>query len=560
MAGAPMSAARYQAPAAKRRPRSTRSAYRFGRHWWRRNVIGGVDHARVVARVDGEAGWSPRYLFMAVMSAGIAILGLLLSSPAVVIGAMLISPLMGPIIGLGFALAIFEWREVTRSIAALVGGCGLAVAICALIVLLSPLQTVTPEILARTRPNLFDLLVAIFSALAGTYAMIRGRGETVVGVAIATALMPPLAVVGFGLATWNTAVFGGAAALFLTNLIAIALSAAIMARLYGFGERLSPKQTRLQALLIVGVFVVLAIPLALSLRHIAWEAVASRQVRAALVDHFGSGSRVSQLEIDFAGETPSARAVVLTDRYRPGAAGEINAQLEASLGAPLRLSVNQVVVDQDLSRLEQERAALAQSAATKNASLDAEASDIAVAVAMLAGISPQAVALDRDGKRVTVVVSSLPGASLAAWRALEERVQRQHPAWRIEVVPPMGALPRVRFAPGTADLSEAGGASVAAIGWALERWRIRNVLAVGRAASEGDTFPRRTDDLALERARRVAEGLVALGVAVDVAVDPVGPIQRTAEREEGRAAYRSVEIRPQSPEVTAADGADEPLP
>jgi hypothetical protein len=110
-----MSASRHRAPASRRRPRSTRSAYRFCRHWWRRNVIGGVDHARVVARVDEEAGGSPRYLFMAVMSAGIAVPGLLLSSPAVVIGAMLISPLMGPIIGLGFALAIFEWREVTRA-------------------------------------------------------------------------------------------------------------------------------------------------------------------------------------------------------------------------------------------------------------------------------------------------------------------------------------------------------------------------------------------------------------------------------------------------------------
>ena len=67
--------------------------------------------------------------------------------------------------------------------------------------LLSPLQTVTPEIAARTQPNLFDLFVALFSALAGAYAMIRGREGTIVGVAIATALMPPLAVVGFGLAT-----------------------------------------------------------------------------------------------------------------------------------------------------------------------------------------------------------------------------------------------------------------------------------------------------------------------------------------------------------------------
>ena len=73
--------------------------------WWRTHAIAQVEHQDVNDRVHDDAGWSPRYLFNTAMSAGIAILGLLLSSPAVVIGAMLISPLMGPIIGLGFALA-----------------------------------------------------------------------------------------------------------------------------------------------------------------------------------------------------------------------------------------------------------------------------------------------------------------------------------------------------------------------------------------------------------------------------------------------------------------------
>ena len=84
---------------------------------------------------------------------------------------------------------------------------------------ISPIQTVTEEIAARTQPNLFDLLVALFSALAGSYAVIRGREGTIVGVAIATALMPPLAVVGFGLATLNWTVFGGALGLFIPNLV-----------------------------------------------------------------------------------------------------------------------------------------------------------------------------------------------------------------------------------------------------------------------------------------------------------------------------------------------------
>ena len=98
----------------------------------------------------------------------------------------------------------------------------MAIVLCALVVFFSPLQEITSEIAARTRPNLFDLGVAVFSALAGAYAMIRGREGTIVGVAIATALMPPLAVVGFGLATANWLVFSGALLLYITNLMAIA--------------------------------------------------------------------------------------------------------------------------------------------------------------------------------------------------------------------------------------------------------------------------------------------------------------------------------------------------
>ena len=157
------------------------------RQWWRQDVVGTVNQAAVIAARREDCLLSERYLFMTAMSGGIAILGLLLSSPAVVIGAMLLSPLMGPIMGLGFALAIGDYRWLKESVRALAWGTLMAVVLCALIVFFSPIQTVTSEIAARTRPNLFDLLVALFSALAGAYAMIRGREGTIVGVAIATA-------------------------------------------------------------------------------------------------------------------------------------------------------------------------------------------------------------------------------------------------------------------------------------------------------------------------------------------------------------------------------------
>ena len=206
----------------------------------------------------------------------------------------------GPDHGFGFGVATFDGAEIRRNYSvALFGGMRLAVIFCAAIVYFSPLQTVTSEITSRARPNLFDLLVALFAGLAGTYAMIRGRHGAIVGVAIATALMPPLAVVGFACATSNWPILAGSSLLFFTNLMTIAAAAAVLARLYGFATELSPRQTRLQASLILLALLGLAVPLALSLRQIAWEALASREAREAILSEFGPDARVSQLEIDF---------------------------------------------------------------------------------------------------------------------------------------------------------------------------------------------------------------------------------------------------------------------
>ncbi|QQN73223.1 TIGR00341 family protein [Croceicoccus sp. YJ47] len=289
------------------------------RLWWRHSVVASVDQGAVIEERREEAIMSARYLFMLAMSAGIAVLGLLLSSPAVVIGAMLLSPLMGPIIGLGFALSTGDYNWLRKALRALVIGSVLSIAFCGLIVVLSPLQTVTPEIASRTRPNLFDLLVALFSAMAGAYAMIRGRAGTIVGVAIATALMPPLAVVGFGLATWNWTVFSGALLLYVTNLVTIALTAMIMARLYGFRANLSENKTRLQDFIVVAAFIALVIPLALSLRQIAWEANSQRLVNGAILDAFPDAARVSQIDIDFKSDPIRITATVLTPEIENGA-------------------------------------------------------------------------------------------------------------------------------------------------------------------------------------------------------------------------------------------------
>ena len=203
---------RYPAPMETNLDIGTPAAWwRWLRQWRHNQLVQACDRVAVLDNVHDNGKLGPRYGFMIVMSCGIAMLGLLQNSVAVIIGAMLISPLMGPIIQLGMGLATFELRSIREALRTLFAGVLLALAIAVLIVWLSPLKEATSEILGRTRPTFFDLLVAVLSGLAGAYATISRKGETIVGVAIATALMPPLAVVGYGIAVGNWEIAGGAA-------------------------------------------------------------------------------------------------------------------------------------------------------------------------------------------------------------------------------------------------------------------------------------------------------------------------------------------------------------
>ncbi|SNS70315.1 uncharacterized hydrophobic domain-containing protein [Sphingomonas laterariae] len=446
------------------------------RRWWQHHAIATVDHVDVIQKVHEESAWSPRYLFMILMSAGIALLGLLLSSPAVVIGAMLISPLMGPIIGVGFALALFDFDELKRSATALALGAVIAVLFTALIVAVSPIQTVTSEIAARTRPNLFDLLVALFSALAGSYAMIRGKSGTIVGVAIATALMPPLAVVGFGLATWNSAVFGGALLLFITNLITIALSATLMARLYGFASHLSPSQSRWQGALLIATLVILSVPLALTLRQIAWETLAARQARDVVRAQFAGNARLSDIDVDYAAEPLTVRAEVLTPALVANANAKAIAELSRQLERPVNVEIYQVRIGSAARDAETAELAAAQAGELSRVQ-ESQVATLLERLSVATGASKEQVTLDRTNRRVIVAATPLPGATMAAYRLLEQRAAANMTGWSVTLIPPAAPLPSVRF---TDDVPDAAALDTAA--WAQARIRVPIGVAGGTTA------------------------------------------------------------------------------
>ena len=468
--------------AVKPSPRASFDAVKFSLlRWWMQEVIGTVNQAEVIEKRREDCLMSERYLFMTAMSAGIAVLGLLLSSPAVVIGAMLLSPLMGPIMGLGFALAIGDYHWLKQSARSLAWGTVMAVGLTGLLVFMSPIQTITPEIAARTQPNLFDLFVALFSALAGAYAMIRGREGTIVGVAIATALMPPLATVGFGLATWNWTVFSGALLLYVTNLITIALTAWGMARLYGFKTALSARNTQFQNIAVAAVFVGLAIPLGFSLQQIAWQTNAQRVVRAEIEEQFPNRSLIDSLDVDFGTEPMTVSATMLTPTLRPEAEADIERALAVRLDLPVELTLVQYQVGTSASAAEQ--AQLSAARANEEATALARAEDLAQRLSLVAGVPETDVLVDRTRRRAMVRAEQLEGATLAAYKALEKRIADTEPEWTIELLPPAGALPgEVAFDENGPTVE--GTQALGVIEWATRRVDVPIVLSGNREQAE----------------------------------------------------------------------------
>lgn len=169
----------------------------------------------------------------------IASVGLNVNSTAVIIGAMLVSPLMGPIMGIGLSLAINDFELLKRSGRNFLLAVTISLVVSTLYFAITPLSNAQSELLARTTPTIWDVLIASFGGLAGIVAQSRrDRTSTVIpGVAIATALMPPLCTAGFGLATGNWAYFGGAFYLFFINAVFIAFSTFFVVRFLKYEKK-----------------------------------------------------------------------------------------------------------------------------------------------------------------------------------------------------------------------------------------------------------------------------------------------------------------------------------
>lgn len=503
---------------------------------WRR-MVEEVDHLEVLRAIREDGELSGRYVFMVVAAAGIATIGLLLNSPAVIIGAMLISPLMGPIALTGAGIATVSEPRFRAGMVGLVVGCVLAILTAAVIVALSPIQESTPEILARARPNLFDLIVAVLSGLAGGYATVRGKGGAVVGVAIATALMPPLAVLAFGLVLEQWLVARGAALLFITNIVAIGLSIALMMSWYGFARRVTRSDLMWRTVLSGLLLAPLAYPLTLSLLAIVDETGFAQEARRQTEAHLGAGARIESLRVSFSAEGRAHVDGVALVRHPVEALDVRLAEaLSATQGRQVSVSVAQVpVADPSGPRA-------APSAVANPVRLSAPKPE---ALPPLEGFP---VALARRGvdlARRTVLLEPDPSADLplAALRRMEAEWQAAHPDWKLTLRPPLGPLPSVNFALRSAELDEAAQASLADASWAARAWGVQRLRVQGYASTAGGG----TAALARRRAEAVAAGLEKAGFTVEVASAYPVPEQRKLEKTLGTRHFQRTDIGPLLP-------------
>ena len=189
----------------------------------------------VVDHIYRNVSYTGTNLWVLVFAIFIASLGLNVNSTAVVIGAMLISPLMGPIIGLGMGVGINDLNLLKRSLFNYFFAAAIGLITSTIYFLLSPINEAHSEILARVSPNIYDVLIALFGGFAGILATCsKQKGNVIPGVAIATALMPPLCTAGYGLATLNFTYFFGAFYLFFINSVFIGLATLLTVRFLRF--------------------------------------------------------------------------------------------------------------------------------------------------------------------------------------------------------------------------------------------------------------------------------------------------------------------------------------
>lgn len=260
------------------------------------------DEEATIRNISAGVSFKGATLWVLVFAIFIASLGLNVNSTAVIIGAMLISPLMGPIIGMGLAVGINDFNLLKRSAKNYIVATVISVITATVYFLLTPLDEAQSELLARTSPTLYDVLIALFGGAAGFVALAtKGKGNVLPGVAIATALMPPLCTAGFGIATGNIYYFLGAFYLFFINTVFISLATYLGTRMMKFTQKRfvdNERYSKMRRYIIIAV-VATMVPAAYMTYNIVRESIFQTNVSKFVSDRLESaGTRVISYDVN----------------------------------------------------------------------------------------------------------------------------------------------------------------------------------------------------------------------------------------------------------------------
>lgn len=311
-----------------------------------------IDHRGIIRNAVANVELSGSYLAMLLLAGVIALLGLLTNSVAVVIGAMLISPLMGPIISLGLAFTIGDLALARKGMRSIAVSVVLTIVVTTLVAFISPLNEPTSEILARVRPNIYDLFVAMLAGTAGAVALCTRINYliTATGVAVATAVIPPLSVVGFGLGSGRPVLGLGGFLLFFTNFVAIVLTADLVFYLFNFHSAMvaEEKVPARKRLIILGtVLALISVPLVYTLVTDLRKVKLNSRVERILKSHLNHQD-LSHLtgfsKVERNGGISINASINTVNLYEDLAAKKVENELATALGRPVKLKLEQVLV------------------------------------------------------------------------------------------------------------------------------------------------------------------------------------------------------------------------
>lgn len=309
----------------------------------------GEEHrSKVIENVTSNISFRGANIWILACAIVIACVGLNVNSTAVIIGAMLISPLMGPIVGAGFALGMHDFYLFKRSMKNLLIATVVSLSVAILYFSISPFKEVQSELLARTTPNIYDVMIAFFGGLVGVVAITRvEKGNPIPGVAIATALMPPLCTAGYGIAVGHYDYFFGAFYLYTINCFFICIATYLIVRYYLKYPMLqipSPKQRLVIGSAILLLMIIMLVPSSYLAYRLLQEKKYTKKVELFIDREFlATGRTVIYKKINFYKNPKTIEIAFLNKVYTAAEWKEFNEKLKL-----YEIENSELVIKQDL--------------------------------------------------------------------------------------------------------------------------------------------------------------------------------------------------------------------